>query len=166
MATLYNPAKLFLGSCVGLAAGGYDAAMPDKGKSGKFAPLPSTLERSPAKAQDTYEDTLEHAEQEYAGDEARAHRVAWAAVKHSFEKHGDHWEPKQQLGPSDPRAVIGGPGESGAAYGGVDIEGRTKDDLLDEAQRRGVRVTTHMRKDEIAKALERANDSDTRKARE
>jgi len=27
-------------------------------------------------------------------------------------------------------------------------------------------VTTHMRKDEIAKALERANDSDTRKARE
>ena len=70
--------------------------MPGKGKNGQFAPLPSTLERSPKKAQDTYEETLEHAEQEYGGDEARAHRVAWASVKHSFEKVGDHWEPKDE----------------------------------------------------------------------
>jgi hypothetical protein len=32
--------------------------MPSKGKDGEFAPLPSTLERSPKKAQDTYEETL------------------------------------------------------------------------------------------------------------
>lgn len=68
--------------------------MPNKGKDGEYAPLPSTLERSPKKAQDTYEETLEHAEQEYPGDEERAHRVAWGSVKRSFEKVGDHWEPK------------------------------------------------------------------------
>ena len=70
--------------------------MPNKGQNGEFAPLPSTLERSPQKAQDTYEETLEHAEEEYGGDEARAHRVAWAAVKREFEKVGDHWEPKEE----------------------------------------------------------------------
>ena len=79
--------------------------MPAKGKDGEFAPLPSTLERSPKKAQDTYEQTLESAEKTYDGDEERAHRAAWASVKHSFEKVGDHWEPKDHKGPSDPRAA-------------------------------------------------------------
>jgi cation transport regulator ChaB len=68
--------------------------MPKKPGEPNFAPLPATLERSPKKAADTYEKTLEHAEAEYDGDEARAHRVAWGAVKNSFEKVGDHWEPK------------------------------------------------------------------------
>jgi cation transport regulator ChaB len=140
--------------------------MPDKGKDGEFASLPSTLERSPKKAQDTYEATLESAERTYDGDEERAHRAAWASVKHSFEKIGDHWEPKDQRGPSDPRAEQGGPDASGPSYGGVDVEGHTKQQLLDQAQRRGVRVTTHMRKAEIAEALERANDRATREARE
>jgi cation transport regulator ChaB len=139
--------------------------MPKQGKSGTFAPLPSTLERSPKKAQDTYEDTLEHAESEYAGDEERAHRVAWGAVKHSFEKRGDHWEPKDARGPSDPRAQAGGPGTSGAAYGGVDVIGKTKAELLDEARAGGAHVTTRMTKDEIAKALEASNDRATRDAR-
>jgi cation transport regulator ChaB len=75
--------------------------MPNKGKSGEFAPLPSTLQRSSKKAQDTYEETLENAEREYDGDEGRAHRVAWGAVKHSFEKSGDHWEPKANDRPPD-----------------------------------------------------------------
>ena len=70
--------------------------MPNKGSDGEYAPLPSTLARSPKKAQDTYEEALENAEREYAGDEERAHRVAWAAVKRSFEKVGDHWEPKKK----------------------------------------------------------------------
>jgi cation transport regulator ChaB len=145
---------------------GYEHRMPDKGKHGEFAPLPSTLERSLKKAQDTYEATLESAERTYGGDEERAHRAAWASVKHSFEKIGDHWEPKDQRGPSDPRAEQGGPHASGPSYGGVDIEGHTKQQLLDQAQRRGVRVTTRMRKAEIAEALERANDRATRDARE
>ena len=48
------------------------------------APLPGTLERSPAKVQRTYSKTLESAEAEY-GDEARAHRTAWASVKNVAE---------------------------------------------------------------------------------
>ncbi|HWT04659.1 MAG TPA: ChaB family protein, partial [Xanthomonadales bacterium] len=106
--------------------------MPSKGKDGEFAPLPSTLERSPKKAQDTYEQTLESAEKTYDGDEERAHRAAWASVKHSFEKVGDHWEAKDHKGPSDPRAVQGGPDADAPSYGGVDIEGKTKDQLIAE----------------------------------
>jgi cation transport regulator ChaB len=139
--------------------------MPRRRGADEFAPLPSTLERSPKKARDTYEATLESAERTYAGDEERAHRVAWAAVKHSFEKHGDHWEAKDERGPSDPRAEQGGPNASGPSYGGVDIEGHTKRELLGEAKRRGVHVTTRMTKDEVARALERANDRDTASAR-
>ncbi len=146
--------------------------MPAKGKnaSGRtredtFAPLPSTLERSPKKAQDTYEKTLESAERTYEGDEERAHRAAWASVKHSFEKVGDHWEPKDERGPSDPRAEQHGPDSTGRSFGGVDVEGKTKDELLDEARKLGAHVTTHMRKDEIADEIRRANDRETRAAR-
>ena len=67
--------------------------MPKKTANAPLAPLPSTLKRSPKKARDTYEATLESAAAE-CGDEARAHRVAWGAVKQSFEKTGDHWEAK------------------------------------------------------------------------
>jgi cation transport regulator ChaB len=139
--------------------------MPSKGSKGEFAPLPSTLERSPKKAQDTYEETLEHAESEYAGDEERAHRVAWSAVKHSFEKRGDHWEPKEERGPSDPRSESGGPNPSGESYGGVNVSGKTKAELLDEARAAGAQVTTNMTKAELGKAIEHANDRATRDAR-
>ena len=139
--------------------------MPAKGKKGEYADLPSTLERSPKKAQETYEKTLENAEREYGGDEERAHRVAWASVKHSFEKVGDHWEPKAERGPSDPHAEGHGPNASGRSFRGVDVEGKTKDQLLDEARSLGAHVTTHMRKDEIAEEIGRANDRATRAAR-
>ena len=139
--------------------------MPAKGQNGEYADLPSTLERSPKKAQDTYEKTLESAEKTYDGDEARAHRAAWASVKHSFEKVGDHWEPKDEKGPSDPRAESGGPDPQGESFRGVDVEGKTKDALLAEARDLGAHVTTHMRKSEIAEEIERANDRATRKAR-
>jgi cation transport regulator ChaB len=139
--------------------------MPAKGKNGEYADLPSTLERSPKKAQDTYEKTLESAEQTYDGDEERAHRAAWASVKHSFEKVGDHWEPKEHKGPSDPHAESGGPNPRGTSYRGVDVEGKTKDELLAEARELGAQVTAHMRKGEIAEEIERANDRETRKAR-
>ncbi|HEX3463602.1 MAG TPA: ChaB family protein [Candidatus Elarobacter sp.] len=139
--------------------------MPAKGKNGEYADLPSTLERSPKKAQDTYEKTLESAEKTYDGDEERAHRAAWASVKHSFEKVGDHWEPKDERGPSDPRAEGHGPNPKGESYRGVDVEGKTKDELLDEARKLGAHVTTHMKKAEVAEAIERANDRETRKAR-
>lgn len=139
--------------------------MPSKGKDGDFAPLPSTLERSPKKAQDTYEKTLESAEKTYDGDEERAHRAAWASVKHSFEKVGDHWEPKDHRGPSDPRAAQHGPDADGASYGGVDVEGKTKDQLLGEARELGAHVTMHMTKAEVAEAIEKANKRADRAAR-
>jgi cation transport regulator ChaB len=62
--------------------------------------LPGTIRRSPRKAQETYAKTLESAHEQYGGDEERAHRAAYASLKHSFEKVGDHWEPKDQKGPS------------------------------------------------------------------
>ena len=139
--------------------------MPNKGSKGEYAPLPSTLERSPKKAQDTYEKTLEHAEEEYAHDEERAHRVAWSAVKHSYEKVGDHWEAKKQRGPSDPRAAQGGPDASGPSYGGVDVEGKTKAELIDEAEKLGAHIPAGMTKAEIADTIHKANKRATAKAR-
>ena len=145
---------------------GYDAYMPRKGKKGEFAPLPSTLERSPKKAQDTYEKTLESAEETYGHDEERAHRAAWSAVKHSFERVGDHWEPKAHKGPSDPRAEQGGPNASGPTFGGVDVEGKTKDELIEEARHVGAHVTSHMTKAEIADTIEKAIHREDRERRE
>jgi hypothetical protein len=57
---------------------GIPAACREKRKNAEFAPLPPTLKRSPQKAQDTCEETLESAENEYAGDEARAGRLGIA----------------------------------------------------------------------------------------
>jgi cation transport regulator ChaB len=68
----------------------------------KQSELPETLKRSPAKAQRTFAKAHDSAVKEY-GEGERAHRVAYAALKHSFEKRGDHWEAKDHSGPSDPR---------------------------------------------------------------
>ena len=62
--------------------------------------IPSTLRRSAKKVQRTYEKTLDSAEDQYH-DEARAHAVAWGSVKNVAEKVGDHWELKDETGPSD-----------------------------------------------------------------
>jgi cation transport regulator ChaB len=69
--------------------------------------LPSTLERSPAKVKRTYMEALDAAHRQY-GNEERAHRTAWAAVKHIAEKKGDRWVLKNRKGPSDPQAARGG----------------------------------------------------------
>jgi cation transport regulator ChaB len=66
--------------------------------------LPSTLQRSEEKAQRTFAEAHDAALEQYDGDEQRAYRVAYAALKHSYEKVGDHWEPKARRGPSDERA--------------------------------------------------------------
>ena len=120
--------------------------------------LPGTLQRSPEKAQRTYEETLESAERTYDGDEERAHRAAWAAVKHSYERIGDHWEEKDERGPSDPRSRLGGErarrGE-GETFGGVDYEGHTKQELYERARGLGVRGRSRMTKAELARAIAR-----------
>jgi cation transport regulator ChaB len=118
--------------------------------------LPGTLQRSPAKAQRTYAKTLESAHQEY-GSEERAHRTAMAAVKHSFEKVGDHWEPKAKKGPSDERAKRGRNG-GGRSAGGVDVEGHTKEELYERAKKLGVPGRSNMTKQELAEAIARKQD--------
>jgi cation transport regulator ChaB len=120
--------------------------------------IPGTLQRSPAKAQRTYAETLESALDTYDGDEARAHRAAFAAVKHSFEKVGDHWEPKTKRGPSDPRAARRGPSTQGATAGGVDVEGRTKAELMQRARKLDIRGRSRMTKIELGQAIARKQD--------
>jgi cation transport regulator ChaB len=122
--------------------------------------LPATLQRSPAKAQRTYAATLENAEDQY-GDGERAHRTAIASLKHSFEKVGDHWEPKDRKGPSDPRAAKGGDPsrrDAGESFGGVDFYGSTVDELRDRARDLGIRGRWRMDKRELARAIDRKQD--------
>ncbi len=125
--------------------------------------MPSTLRRSPKQAQETWAKAHDSAVESY-GEGGRAHRTAFAALKHSFEKVGDHWEPKAHRGPSDSRARSPR-GRRGKTYGGVDVEGRTKDELMDMARKAGVRGRSRMTKDELGDALARATDRATDAAR-
>jgi len=45
----------------------------------------------PSHAQDIYREAFNHALAEYGPDEVRAARVAWAAVKGSYEKGEGGW---------------------------------------------------------------------------
>lgn len=122
--------------------------------------LPATLKRSPAKAQRTYAKTLDSAEEQY-GDGERAHRTAIASLKHSFEKVGDHWEPKDEKGPSDPRAAEGGKSArrgAGESFGGVDYFGTTVAELRERAGNLGISGRWRMNKQELARAIDRKQD--------
>ncbi len=118
--------------------------------------LPGTIKRSPAKAQRTYAETLDAAHEEYH-DEERAHRTAYAALKHGFEKVGDHWEPKERKGPSDPQAK-GGRNTNRENAGGVDVEGHSKQELYERAKKLDVPGRSRMTKMELAKAIARKQD--------
>jgi cation transport regulator ChaB len=124
--------------------------------------LPSTIKRSPRKAQDTYAETLDSAVEQY-GDGERAHRTALASLKHSFEKVGDHWEPKEQRGPSDAQAAEGGADTGLPTAGGVDANAG-KQHLLEVAKRLDVRGRSRMTKDELVEAIGKANDAASRRA--
>jgi cation transport regulator ChaB len=126
--------------------------------------LPSTLKRSPKKAQDTFIATHDSAVEQY-GEGERAHRTAFASVKHNFEKVGDHWEPKDTKGPSDEQAEVGGANTSGRrkTAGGVDANA-TKKHLMQLARRLEVPGRSTMTKDELVTALQKANDRSSRQA--
>jgi hypothetical protein len=68
--------------------------------------MPSTIERSSKKAQETWSKTHDSAVKTY-GEGGAAHRTAYAALKHSFEKKGNRWVAKDEKGPSDPQAARG-----------------------------------------------------------
>jgi cation transport regulator ChaB len=118
--------------------------------------LPRTIQRSPAKAQRTYAKAHDNAVREY-GEGERAHRTALAALKYSFEKVGDHWEPKKGKGPSDPRAASRSRNgrASGRSYGGVDVFGHSKKELYERARNLGVQGRSSMSKAELAAAIAR-----------
>ncbi len=122
--------------------------------------LPGTLKRSPKKAQETWSKTHDRAVESY-GEGERAHRTAFSSLKHSYEKVGDHWEPKDEKGPSDPQAAKSGRAARegrGETYGGVDVRGNTKDELYERARKLGVRGRSRMDKAELAKAIARKQD--------
>ena len=125
--------------------------------------LPGTLKRSPAKAQRTYAKTLDSAHEQYGGDEERAHRVAFDSLKHSFEKKGDHWEPKEEKGPSDPQAAKSGAAARNSTTptaGGKQV-GTTKKELYEQARKLDVPVRSKMTRDELTVAVARAKDEES-----
>src|SRR3982750_227887 len=124
--------------------------------------MPSTIKRSPKKAQDTYVETHDHAVEEY-GEGERAHRTAFASLKHSFEKSGDHWEPKEKKGPSDAKAA-GGRDTKANTAGGVGANA-SRQHLMDEAKKLEIRGRSRMSKSELVDAIQKANARSTRKAR-
>lgn len=128
--------------------------------------VPSTIARSDDKAVRTYKKTLESAEESY-GDGERAHRAAFSSLKHTHEKVGDHWEPKDENGPSDRQAEqttqdkLRSPEPTAE---GVDANA-SKAHLVDVARRVGVTGYSRMRKDDLVEAIRKANARATSRAR-
>jgi cation transport regulator ChaB len=119
--------------------------------------LPRTLRKSPAKAQRTWIKAHDSAVETY-GEGERAHRTAWSAVKHSYAKVGDRWEAKDEKGPSDPQAAKGAPEalrNPSETFGGVDVRGSTKRELLERARAVDVQGRSRMSKEELARAVVR-----------
>jgi cation transport regulator ChaB len=116
--------------------------------------MPDPIKRSPKDAQRTWEKAHDSAVETY-GEGRRAHQTAYAALKHKYQKVGDHWEPKGQKGPSDPRARSGRGRSSGHTHGGIDVAGSSKQELVERARKLGIPGRTSMRKHDLAEAIQR-----------
>jgi hypothetical protein len=125
--------------------------------------MPSTLRRSPDKAQETWAKTHDSAVETY-GEGEQAHRTAFASLKHSFEKVGDHWEPKGRKGPSDQQAARGRQQQRVPTAGGVDANA-SKQHLMDVAKRLEIRGRSSMTKEQLVAAIQKANTRTTAQAR-
>ena len=128
--------------------------------------MPSTIQRSPKKAQRTWAKAHDSAVDEY-GEGERAHRTAYSALKHGFEKVGDHWEGKAAgKGPSDRQAEKSG---AAARRGGKTAEGvdanSSKSHLYDVAKKLDINGRSSMSKSELVDAIKKANREQTRKSR-
>jgi len=133
-------------------------------KNGKVrkSELPSTVARSGKKAQRTFAKAHDSAVETY-GEGEQAHRVAYAALKHTHEKVGDRWEKKAKSGPSDAQAK-GGRDTNRPTAGGVDANA-SKQHLYDLAKRLDVKGRSTMSKQQLVKAIRKANDRKTANAR-
>jgi ChaB/Rho termination factor, N-terminal domain len=126
--------------------------------------VPSTVKRSDDKAERTWEKTYDSALKTYDDDGARARRAAFASLKHTHEKVGDHWEPKEKKGPSDEQAAGRGIDSDRPTAGGVDANA-SKKHLLEVAKKLDVPGRSSMNKDELVDAIGKANNRETAKAR-
>ena len=79
--------------------------------------VPQTIARSDKHAQSIWRKTHDSAVKTY-GEGGAAHRVAYAALKHEYEKMGNRWVPKGWKGPSDPQAAQGYRDKPKATAGG------------------------------------------------
>jgi cation transport regulator ChaB len=125
--------------------------------------LPSTLRRSPRKAQETWVKAHDSAVEQY-GEGQRAHRTAMGAVKNSFEKVGDHWEPKARKGPSDEESAKPRQQRRGRTAEGVNAEA-SKQHLYQVARQLEVPGRSSMSKQELVNAIKKANRRKTAQAR-
>jgi cation transport regulator ChaB len=131
--------------------------MPKTTNSGaaKQSELPSTIAKSSPKAQRTFAKVHDSVAKEH-GDGERAHRAAFAALKHTFEKVADRWVRKSKPGPSDERATSGGPNATGETAEGVDANATVKH-LRNVARRLDISGRSTMKKDELVEAIKKAN---------
>lgn len=125
--------------------------------------MPSTIRRSDKKAQRTWSKAHDSAVETY-GEGERPHRTAFAALKHTHEKVGDHWEPKEESGPSDQQAKRGASDRQGPTKGGVDANA-SKSHLQEVARKLDIKGRSSMKKDELVDAINKANKRETQKAR-
>jgi ChaB/Rho termination factor, N-terminal domain len=126
--------------------------------------MPSTIKRSDAKAQRTWVETYDSAIETYGDEGGRARRVAFAALKHTHQKVGDHWEPKDGKGPSDEQAAGPGRRTDRPTAGGVDANA-PKSELMDVAKKLDISGRSSMKKDELVDAINKANTRKTAQAR-
>ena len=121
--------------------------------------MPDTIRRSDDKAQRTWAKAHDSAVETY-GEGERAHRTAYAALKHTHEKVGDHWEPKEHSGPSDEQAARGAGDREAPTAGGVDAAA-SKEHLQQVATELDIPGRSKMSKDELVQAIQKANDRRT-----
>jgi cation transport regulator ChaB len=114
--------------------------------------MPSTLRRSDERAQDIWVKTHDSAVESY-GEGERAHRTAFASLKHEYRKSGDKWVPKGHRGPSDPQAA-GNRSTHRMTAGGYDVGPRaTVKELREEARELKIAGRSKMNKDELKAAI-------------
>lgn len=129
--------------------------MPEKKTS-----VPSTIARSEKHAEHIWKKAHDSAVETY-GEGERAHRVAYAALKHSYKKEGDKWVPKSRKGPSDPQAARGPTTRprstdrpARTAGGAIAWESMSRDELYREAARLGIKGRSRMNKEALAEAVQ------------
>lgn len=125
--------------------------------------IPSTIRRSPRRAQDTWVKAHDSAVQQY-GEGERAHRVAYSALKHSFEKIGDHWEPKDGKGPSDRASTQPRQRRTTNTAEGVNARA-SRAHLYDVAKRLDVPGRSTMTKQQLVNAIRKTNRARTARSR-